>query len=56
MKEIKNKEKTIVVGCRLPVNLHSQFEITTLENRTSMSKIMRDAVNDYLNKKLPLNN
>jgi hypothetical protein len=56
MKEIKNKEKTQVLSCRISMSNYEKFEKTCLENRIPMSKVMREAVNKYLNKKLSLNN
>ena len=59
MKETKNKEKTEktqVLSCRISKSNYEKFEKTCLENRIPMSKIMRDAVNKYLDKKLTLTN
>jgi hypothetical protein len=56
MKQTNNKEKTQVLSCRIPMSKYEKFEKTCLENRIPMSKVMREAVNKYLNKKLSLNN
>ena len=57
MKEKKNiKETTQVLTFRMPKSKYEVFEKTCLEQRHPMSKIMRDAVNKYLDKKLTLNN
>ena len=56
MKETKNKEKTQVLTFRIAQSKYEIFEKTCLEQRHPMSKVMRDAVNKYLNKKLSLNN
>ena len=54
--EIKSKEKTQVLSCRISMSNYDKFEKTCLENRIPMSKIIRNAVNEYLNKNLSLNN
>jgi hypothetical protein len=56
MKQTNNKEKTQVMTFRIEKSKYEIFEKTCLEQRHPMSKVMRDAVNKYLNKKLSLNN
>jgi predicted GNAT superfamily acetyltransferase len=57
MKEKKNiKESTQVLTFRMPKSKYEVFEKTCLEQRHPMSKIMKEAVNEYLNKQLTLNN
>lgn len=52
MQETKvQKEKTQVIGCRVTIQEWDRFEKVCLENRVTMSEILKQAVRQYIERK-----
>lgn len=48
MNKKKKKEKSQVIGCRLPYSLYQRYEIRCIEEQIEMSKVLRQAVEKFL--------
>jgi len=46
------KQKSQVIGVRLPINLWNEFEIKCIEDNLSMSDVLRSAVKMYMESKI----
>jgi hypothetical protein len=43
-----NSKKTQVVGCRLHHELYNEYETRCIEMQTTMSNVIRNAVNEFM--------
>ena len=47
----KKKKESQVIGCRVPVKQWHEFEIKCIEKQIKMSKVLQNAVKEFLNEK-----